>query len=296
MSAIRQPSEPGIAPRRIAGRSPARTTDDLPLPLGPTTARNRVVPRRFTSCSRSSSRPKKSSASASSNARNPLYGFATIAPAPAPRGRPRRAPAGTPRRRRGRPPPLGAGPRGPGRRGPSAGPPRGRRTRRPPPSGRGGRPRGSPGSRRARDRAQASREVQRAAAEAVFHRDRFPASSPIPTGAVDGSDTVASTNRRWRSIAARIACRVESNTASAPSPRSSTRVPCAIRSPRGHDREATGELRGRLVAALLREDRVAADVRDQERPDPLPRRGFVLPRPPGRRRPCGIMPAWQRGS
>ena len=65
-------SEPGIAPRRSAGISPARTTDDLPLPLGPTTARKRVSPSRSSSCSTSASRPKKSAASASSNARRPL--------------------------------------------------------------------------------------------------------------------------------------------------------------------------------------------------------------------------------
>jgi hypothetical protein len=33
MSTIRQRSAPGIAPRRSAGISPARTTEDLPLPL-----------------------------------------------------------------------------------------------------------------------------------------------------------------------------------------------------------------------------------------------------------------------
>ena len=32
--------DPPSAPRRIAGTSPARTTEDLPPPLGPTTARN----------------------------------------------------------------------------------------------------------------------------------------------------------------------------------------------------------------------------------------------------------------
>src|SRR5207244_4392445 len=67
-----QRSAPGSAPRRSAGTSPARTTDDLPLPLGPTTARKRVSRRRSIRCSVSASRPKKSAESASSKARRPL--------------------------------------------------------------------------------------------------------------------------------------------------------------------------------------------------------------------------------
>ena len=55
-----------------------------------------------------------------------------------------------------------------------------------------------------------------------------PASSPIPTGSGRvGSATVSSTNRRWSSTAARIACRAESKTARASSPRSSTSVALA---------------------------------------------------------------------
>ena len=74
-----QRSEPGSAPRRSAGTSPARTTEDLPEPEGPTTARNRAPsvssPSRRMSRFVSASRPKKSAASASRNARRPLYGL-----------------------------------------------------------------------------------------------------------------------------------------------------------------------------------------------------------------------------
>ena len=66
-------------PWRIAGSSPALTTLDLPLPLGPTTAMNRPrvpgSPRRLISRSTSRSRPWKSAASAASKARRPLYGL-----------------------------------------------------------------------------------------------------------------------------------------------------------------------------------------------------------------------------
>jgi hypothetical protein len=64
------------APFLIAGTIPARTTDDLPLPLGPTTAKNLDPgPTSFNRATRrcaSSRRPKKSRASASVKARRPL--------------------------------------------------------------------------------------------------------------------------------------------------------------------------------------------------------------------------------
>ena len=41
MSQISQPSEPGTAPARNAGMSPALTTDDFPIPDGPTTVTSR---------------------------------------------------------------------------------------------------------------------------------------------------------------------------------------------------------------------------------------------------------------
>ena len=95
-------SEPSIAPRRSAGTSPARTTDDFPLPLGPTTARNRVSASRSTSCPTSSSRPKKSAASAFLERTQALVGVRHVAP-----GRPERARPPPARARAGtrRPPP-----------------------------------------------------------------------------------------------------------------------------------------------------------------------------------------------
>ena len=62
ITAWRQPSEPGTTPSASAGRRPARTAEDLPLPEGPTTA-SRVEPtRRATSSATRRSRPKKYSA------------------------------------------------------------------------------------------------------------------------------------------------------------------------------------------------------------------------------------------
>jgi len=66
---MNQRAEPLTYPWRSMGITPACTTLDLPLPLGPTTARKRPV--RLASCSRLSnrairaSRPKNSLASAS---------------------------------------------------------------------------------------------------------------------------------------------------------------------------------------------------------------------------------------
>ena len=69
-----QPAEPGSAPPRSAGMIPARASEDLPLPDAPTTARKRPAFSRSIARWVSASRPKKSSASASSNGRKPRYG------------------------------------------------------------------------------------------------------------------------------------------------------------------------------------------------------------------------------
>ena len=53
-----------ISPFCSAGTTPARTTDDLPLPDAPTTARKRWSLRYVTSSAVSVSRPKNSAASA----------------------------------------------------------------------------------------------------------------------------------------------------------------------------------------------------------------------------------------
>ena len=74
ISACVQSSLPGRTPPARAGSSPARSTDDLPLPDGPTTASNGAPTRRATSSATSRSRPKKYSASAASNVARPLYG------------------------------------------------------------------------------------------------------------------------------------------------------------------------------------------------------------------------------
>ena len=71
---LRQSWLPGRTPPASAGSSPALTTDDLPLPDGPTTANSDAPTRCATSSATSSSRPKKYSASSRSNAARPLYG------------------------------------------------------------------------------------------------------------------------------------------------------------------------------------------------------------------------------
>ncbi len=79
MVTMNQRSEPITAPRRRAGTRPARTTLDLPDPLGPTSAMNLpfrpAYPSRASNRSISRSRPKKRAASPSSKARRPRYGF-----------------------------------------------------------------------------------------------------------------------------------------------------------------------------------------------------------------------------
>ena len=79
MAATNQAAEPPAPPRRTRGSSPARTRLDLPLPEPPTTRINRPCGPSSVSRARisstSPSRPKKSSASGSSNARSPLYGL-----------------------------------------------------------------------------------------------------------------------------------------------------------------------------------------------------------------------------
>ena len=74
ITARRQRSEPGTTPSASAGRRPARTAEDLPLPEGPTTA-SRVEPtRRATSSATRRSRPKKYSACAASKGARPRKG------------------------------------------------------------------------------------------------------------------------------------------------------------------------------------------------------------------------------
>ena len=70
-------SLPGKTPPASAGSRPARTTEDLPLPDGPTTPSSDVPTSRATSSATSRSRPKKYSASATSNGASPLKGHTT---------------------------------------------------------------------------------------------------------------------------------------------------------------------------------------------------------------------------
>ena len=71
-----QSSDPGTAPLRSAGRTPARTTLDFPDPLAPTSVTSRAPAAiRPTTSATSRSRPKKSSASASRKACRPLNGL-----------------------------------------------------------------------------------------------------------------------------------------------------------------------------------------------------------------------------
>ncbi len=73
IDAMSQVSDPGTAPRRNAGTSPARTTLDLPEPLGPTRATSRSSrPSRPTTSPSRRSRPKKSAASDSRKGCRPL--------------------------------------------------------------------------------------------------------------------------------------------------------------------------------------------------------------------------------
>ena len=60
--------------RPSAGSRPARSSDDLPLPDGPTIASSGASASRATSSSTSRSRPKKNSASSASNGASPLNG------------------------------------------------------------------------------------------------------------------------------------------------------------------------------------------------------------------------------
>ena len=283
-----QPSEPGIAPRRSAGIRPARTTEDLPLPLGPTTARNRVCASRLTSSSTSSSRPKKSAASPSSNARRPLYGFATIAPGTAGA---RVAALATER------PPERHVVRGVVRLGPEPDHmdrvgealeadrsavdvgdaldlPREVRDR------RAGEELGRRG-----DPAESSSQVERPAPVAVVDGHRLPRVQADPDrerqrrirhGLVD--EAPLQLDRRPDRLSSGVEHGhdlVAAELQVGPAPRLEDRA--------GHGRELAGQLGGGLVAALLREDGVPADVGDQERPD------MGVAREGPRRRPWGIM-------
>ena len=100
--------------------------------------------------------------------------------------------------------------------------------------------------RRAGDPAEPRREVQRPTPVPTLDGHGLARVEPDPTarGRV-GSATVSSTNRRWSSTDARIACRGESKTASASSPRSSTRC---RRGPRPFTRDR-GELACERAAA-----------------------------------------------
>ena len=80
VSATVQPSLPGSTPLRIAGMSPARTTDDFPPPEGPTTPSSGAPASRATRSATRRSRPKKRSASAGSNDTNPLNGVVVASP------------------------------------------------------------------------------------------------------------------------------------------------------------------------------------------------------------------------
>src|SRR5512133_2367648 len=62
------------SPRRSAGMTPARTSDDFPLPEAPMMARKRVLFRRLTILATSASRPKKRDASFSSKTCMPWNG------------------------------------------------------------------------------------------------------------------------------------------------------------------------------------------------------------------------------
>ena len=272
MSAMCHPSDPAIAPRRSAGIRPARTTDDLPLPLGPTTARKRVCFTRLTSSSTSSSRPKKSTASPSSNARSPLYGFATIAPGTA--GARPTALAPSARRNAMSSAASFASARSRITCTGSASPLRwtGPRSTYATPSTflarcvTAGLARISAGGG---DPAQTRREVERSAPVAALDGTASPASSPIPTasGSV-GSATVSSTKRRWSSTEARIACRGRVEDRERLVTAELHDGPAAgLDALARHDGELACQGGRGLVAALLGEDRVAADIGDQERPD-----------------------------
>ena len=75
---IVQPVTSGRAPARSAGTSPARTSEDLPLPEAPTTARKRARLSISTSRCTSRSRPKNSFASSSPNGCRPRYGVSPV--------------------------------------------------------------------------------------------------------------------------------------------------------------------------------------------------------------------------
>ncbi len=118
MSIRNQSADIGSAPFANAGSSPARTTLDLPLPLGPTTATKRPrmpgAPRRAMSRSTSRSRPKNSPASAGPNARSPLYGFSiSVSSSNGDRGDAERVGQRLPERRHVRVPPCRIGGGGP---------------------------------------------------------------------------------------------------------------------------------------------------------------------------------------
>ena len=73
----RPASLPGSTPAASAGSSPARSAEDLPLPDGPTMPISGAPASRATISATRRSRPKKNSASSTSNDASPLNGQAT---------------------------------------------------------------------------------------------------------------------------------------------------------------------------------------------------------------------------
>ena len=69
-----QAPAPGRVPLQAAGNRPARSTEDLPEPDGPTTAKNGVSASRMVSSATNCSRPKNHLAFSAWNAVRPMYG------------------------------------------------------------------------------------------------------------------------------------------------------------------------------------------------------------------------------
>jgi hypothetical protein len=69
---VRHGSAPVRTPAANAGSRPARSSDDFPLPEGPTTVTRLASDTRATSSATRRSRPKKLSASEASNRARPL--------------------------------------------------------------------------------------------------------------------------------------------------------------------------------------------------------------------------------
>jgi hypothetical protein len=123
--------------------------------------------------------------------------------------------------------------------------------------------------RRPRDRAQPRREVQRAAAEPVTDRDGFTGVEPDPDGERPrriGDRLVHEPALKLDRRADRLPGRAEDGERLVTAELDELALPGLDARARDLG-EPRGELRRRLVAVLVREDGVAADVRDQERAD-----------------------------